>query len=205
MKNNIRKKSGPQKNTSLCLATECNRIYYAIGLCRIHYHRWRKRGSLDCRIVINNIQEKLKYYSKINENGCWEWQRAKIHNGYGRVYVKHKNKDELTHRASWEAFVGEIKEGMQINHKCHNRACINPDHLYLGTQKENVRDMLLAGRGNVPKGSDCINSKLTEDKVKLIKKMLNEGKRSCDIAIQFNISRSTIWNIKYGKTWKHII
>lgn len=108
------------------------------------------------------------------------------------------------HRASWIAYIGEIPKGMQVNHKCHNGKCINPAHLYLGTQKQNMQDMAMAGRGNHVKGSKSGMAKLDEKKVAKIKGLLSSGEMIVTIARQFGVSQSNIRFIKQGKTWKHV-
>jgi hypothetical protein len=81
----------------------------------------------------------------LNEpTGCWEWTGHIGMNGYGVLIVKNKRK--LAHRASYEEFNGKIADGLVICHKCDNPKCINPMHLFAGTQKDNIQDMVRKGR-----------------------------------------------------------
>ena len=79
---------------------------------------------------------------EVQSNGCWLWTAGKSE-GYGEY--RYKGKQIRSHRVSWILYVGSIPIGMQINHRCNCRACVNPNHLYLGTQQDNVRDAITAG------------------------------------------------------------
>ena len=81
-------------------------------------------------------------------DSCWNWNRSLKNGGYGQA--KFKNKKWKAHRLSWTAFNGDIPEGKQINHRCHNPACCNPSHCYIGTQQDNMNDMVDAGRCSKP-------------------------------------------------------
>ena len=97
-----------------------------------------------------------RFWSKVDTKGsneCWEWQAAKHRQGYG--IFKFDNKIQLAHRISWLLANTEIPQGMVVMHKCDNPSCVNPDHLCLGTQKDNIRDMRTKGRGNNQKKTHC--------------------------------------------------
>jgi hypothetical protein len=78
-------------------------------------------------------------YEIVTETGCWIWTAAASKSGYGKFW--HDNKDGRAHRASYELHHGKIPDGMQVNHHCDLSLCVNPNHLYLGTQKQNMVDM----------------------------------------------------------------
>ena len=80
----------------------------------------------------------------VEENGCWIWNRYVGRNGYGQVAVSHKT--SMPHRVMYQAHNGEIPKGLVVMHACDNRLCVNPDHLSLGTQGDNVRDCVAKGR-----------------------------------------------------------
>lgn len=87
----------------------------------------------------------------IPESGCWMWLGSTDDKGYGRYRTRVKTSlPKLTHRLSWVFNFGEIPDGMKVCHKCDVRCCVNPNHLFLGTQKDNLRDMVRKGRGRKP-------------------------------------------------------
>lgn len=151
------------------------------------------------------------FHSKIlkdkSKNGCWLYKticNVKTH-GYG--VIRAKGRILLAHRYSWELHYGAIPEGMQILHKCDIRNCVNPKHLFLGTNADNVADKIKKGRSNNAKGSATGMSKLNEDKVLKIKQTLlnmstlNEYRK---LAKKYKVSMVTITKIKYGESWKHV-
>lgn len=121
----------------------------------------------------------------VNENQCWIWKKAKTNFGYGNIGAFRKGKKSFnirTHRLSWLLYNGEIDNNLFILHKCDQRDCCNPNHLFLGTQKENVKDMILKGRGSGRadknrKKTHCVNGH-EFNKENTIKK---NGKRNCRI------------------------
>lgn len=92
----------------------------------------------------NCIVWRLKNYPKRVKNGCWEWQKYKNEWGYGRL--RHNGKKVLAHRASYEVFKGDFDKNLLVCHSCDNPSCVNPDHLFLGTNKDNVDDCISKGR-----------------------------------------------------------
>ena len=139
---------------------------------------------------------------------CWEWIGCVGDSGYGQGGTR--NNRYSAHRFSWELHYGEIPNGLLVCHHCDNPSCVNPKHLFIGTQKDNINDMDKKGRRKPhrenPKlrGENNINSKLTEEKVLEILKLKGE-KPVVEISKQYNVCYTTIYNIFKGTTWKHII
>src|SRR5678816_2720764 len=119
--------------------------------------------------------ERRRFWNKVNmstPDQCWNWMGEISYHGYGRFRVgPHKHDMTMAHRVAYFVTYGKIKEGYNILHKCDNRACCNPDHLYQGTPKDNAFDMVSRGRHRYAVGTSHPNSKLTEKQVVQIRKM----------------------------------
>lgn len=145
------------------------------------------------------LTEKNRFYSKIlfpNENGCMIWNGLLTPSGYGLISVNRKNYS--AHRYSYEINVGEIPNGMFVLHKCDVRNCVAPDHLFIGTQKDNMVDMSNKNRAYMKKGEDHPNAILKDKDVLEIKKMLLDGEPQKLIAKSFNVAQSLISVIAKG-------
>jgi len=132
------------------------------------------------------------------ETGCWNWNKTITWKGYGLTFYK---KQIHAHRLSYILFRGEIPHGKFVCHKCDNRKCVNPDHLFIGTAKENSLDAVAKGR--IVSGDSHYNSKLTSDQVVQIKSMLGDSSQS-EIARIFNVNQTTIWMIANGRNWRNV-
>lgn len=131
--------------------------------------------------------------------GCWEWQGKKFANGYGCFY--YLGKYLLAHRVMWQMLFGKtIPRGMNVCHKCDNRACVRPSHLFLGSQKENMKDMIAKGRENPPTGINHYRCKLTDADVTEIRRLWNETKKTQkELANQFEVRMNQINRIINNK------
>lgn len=185
-----------------CSAPGCESTAKSKGLCVKHYTRLIRYGDIQAtKVIVGDDISRLKSSMVISATGCWEWSKFRK-NGYGVAGLN--GRLEQAHRASWMVFKGEIPEDMQINHKCNNRPCINPDHLYIGDQLQNMKDMSDANRGKWHKGNDNAQSKLNDESVKEIKLMIESGATNRSIAAFFDVSQSCISQIKNGRTWTHV-
>jgi len=154
-----------------------------------------------------------RFWDKVQKTkSCWLWTGHRNRNGYG-CGIRNHYKRILAHRASWIINCGEIPNGKLVLHKCDNPPCVNPEHLFIGTYRDNNIDMYKKGRGTqgAKQGSKNINSKLTEEDVKFIKNnwqksnRWNKPQNSIDnLAKRFNVSKHTIRNIIYNNSWNHV-
>lgn len=133
------------------------------------------------------------------ESGCWEWT-AHTRHGYGSL--KHKNKPILAHRLSFELFNGYMQDDMLVCHKCDNRKCVNPSHLFLGTHKDNSDDKWIKKRGNPPKGSKNHHAKLTHEQVNEIRESRTKGETRASLAHRFSVTPDLIYKIVTYQVWK---
>lgn len=137
-----------------------------------------------------------------NVTGCLEWQRARNKWGYGTLNLT-RIPEGLAHRFAWVVFNGKIPAGKYILHRCNNPLCCNVEHLYIGTQTDNMRDVALQGTKRYTSGVAHHNAVLTPEKVIQIREMLTH-KSQAAVATTFGVSPQTIKRIRNGITWKHI-
>ncbi len=140
----------------------------------------------------------------IEKTGCWEWNGERDRGGYGKLQCTFVTSTRLTHRIAWILTFGPT-EGLQVLHKCDNPPCINPAHLFLGTQMDNRLDMLAKNRQNDRRGEGNGFHILTVEQVLDIK--ASYIPRICTLqmlADRHNVHIKTVHDIIQGKTWTHI-
>lgn len=142
-----------------------------------------------------------RFWSKVKKTKtCWIWTTGK-RKGYGVFCIKFKTLK--AHRFSWEICKGPIPKNILVLHKCDNRACVKPSHLFLGTQQDNMKDMMSKNRQ--AKGEKHSQVKLTEKEVLRIRYLYSKGNISQrKLAKQFNVTQPMITNIVKRQNWKHI-
>jgi hypothetical protein len=148
-----------------------------------------------------------RFWSKVNFNGpggCWEWTACLFPAGYGKFGVR-SPVVVGAHRWSYEAAYGSIPDGLCVCHRCDNRKCVRPDHLFLGTVGDNNRDMYAKGRNNNPTGADHPKTKLSTEQVLEVRRMLRDGMPVRQIAERFGVFPGTIYAIRNGKSHKKVV
>lgn len=144
------------------------------------------------------------FWKRVNKSEtCWNWIGVKDKDGYGTLSIRGKGL-KRAHRLSWEIHNGPIPDGMSVLHKCDNPSCVNPEHLFLGTQLDNMRDKTAKGRGIYLKGEDAGRTKLTEKQVRQIRRMIEEGKTQRAIAKEFSITHGAVHLIAKRINWSHV-
>jgi hypothetical protein len=146
-----------------------------------------------------------KKFQMVTESGCWIWDAALIDKkqGYGSFYLGN-GQHEKAHRASWMLYKGEIPVGFCVLHRCDVRACVNPNHLFLGTNKDNVDDRVKKGRTRVGFGEKHGNSKLNNEKVLMMRAMYADGSTSYELAEIFGCGKSMAHLVCSHRNWKHV-
>lgn len=130
-------------------------------------------------------------------NGCWEWNgKGRNHSGYAKILFE--GVFTCAHRAVWRLIFGDVPSNLLVLHKCDNRVCVNPEHLYIGTPKDNANDMVNRGRSMI--GIKNHKAKLTEEQVKEIRHSYKLG-QSYKLARVYGVNASTIQRIIRNETW----
>lgn len=146
-----------------------------------------------------------RFWSKVKKGkGCWEWQGCCSDTGYGNFYAF--GALHLTHRLSWSLHHGAIPKGLCVLHKCDNRRCVNPGHLFLGTKKQNSTDMAAKGRERVPclRGEMHGAAKLTNKDVVRLRMEVAAGRTRRSLAKELGVSESLVGLVVRRKAWRHI-
>ncbi len=180
--------------------------------------------------MTDDIVEKFnKSYVVDSKTGCWEWVKGKFTLGYGAISVN--GKTMKAHRVSYIIKYGEILDGRLVCHKCDNPSCVNPDHLFLGSTKDNTRDMMAKGRSGVithrsyagdqnpffnkkhsiytkekiadiHRGEGSCKAKLNDDKVKYILENQELGMNA--LGRMLGVSAASVWQVIHGYSWTHV-
>lgn len=180
--------------------------------CGAEFHPWAKRAktskycSLACngkRLRFRAEQAEEKFWARVQKtDGCWVWMGCVNVAGYGTLSMG--DKEIGAHRFSYTIHNGDIPLGLSVCHTCDNRRCVNPDHLFAGTQNDNVQDMVRKGRNrcNPPRGEAHKKHKLTEQAVLEIFRSSGSCK---EVALRYNVSPTLVCNIRAKRTWKHLL
>lgn len=133
-------------------------------------------------------------------SGCWLWQGRVNIKGYGRHQINKRR--EFAHRVAYEMYTGPIPPGMVVMHTCDVPACVNPNHLRIGTNEENMRDM--ARKGRAARGERGAHARLTSDDVLEIRRLRKLRVSQTAVAARFGITYQHVQSIEHRRQWKHL-
>lgn len=192
---------------AICRIDGCGKASIAKTLCMKHYMRQWTNGTTD--IIRKPSTSPLdRFWKFVNKSGpmhsalgtpCWAWTGAKTSRGYGQISTVRGKSPAIAPRISYEIHFGGIPCGLDVLHKCDNPACVNPEHLFVGTAKDNADDMINKGRH--AHGERHPLSKLKEDEVRAIRA---DERSAAQIAADYGVSRSNVRRVKIRKLWAHI-
>ena len=134
--------------------------------------------------------------------GCRIWGGAVTKTGYGKVGPKSHANFTLAHRYSKYLVVGEFDRKLAVLHTCDNPTCVNPDHLFLGTQLDNIKDK--HNKGREAKGESIGRSKFTNELVKEIRSLYLNGMGVCELSRKYEVTNGAISKIVNRKNWRHV-
>lgn len=160
--------------------------------------------------TVGSIQKFKKIFGTVTErfwaritktDNCWTWNGATDTSGYGLLEVE--NKTRAVHRLSWELHYGSIPNGLGVFHKCDNRICIRPSHLFIGTARDNVADRDRKGRQAI--GKRNARTKLMPTQIRQIRELFVKGVSYSALGRKFSVDAKTIWCVINGKSWKYVV
>jgi HNH endonuclease len=191
------------KITTECLACgvlfACKPKHYTRRFCSMKCYRDSRRHGL------TYLTNYYRSHASDPDDKCWEWPFHLRKDGYADV--RFEGKKQLVHRVSYRLFVGSVDDERKICHRCDNRSCFRSDHLFEGTQAENVRDAANKKRMRAPRGAANNHAKLSESQVAAIRREYQKGvlhHGSLYVGMKYGVSSSAVLNIVNGKSWRHL-
>lgn len=151
-----------------------------------------------------------RFWSKVDRSskrGCWEWRGRRFRDGYGEFafHCDGKQRRVVAHRWSWEQANGRVApRGLYVCHRCDNRACVRPDHLFLGTPQDNELDKHAKGRAPPSKGSANNRSVLTDGEAAELQRLAAGGQTYVELSRRFGLHPATVRRIARGESWSHL-
>jgi len=194
-----------------CSVAHCTYPHAARGWCLSHWRRWRKYGDpAGGHVRAPGIPISIWFWTQVAKSeGCWLWTGTLDYHGYGRF--KLQGKMQLAHRYAWTLKHGPVPDGMCVLHHCDNPPCNRPDHMFLGTQLDNIADRVAKernrrGPGNTVGRPGETNpfSKLTNTQVLEIRRRYAAGETQTALAPEFGIAQAHVSQIVLRQRWAHI-
>jgi hypothetical protein len=143
------------------------------------------------------------FWERVDKSGeCWIWLGRVAGKGYGQITTKWFT-TEIAHRIAYMLEVGPVPDGMLVCHHCDTRLCMRPSHLFIGTDRDNVQDMLRKGRSNrVGEANPC--ARVTEEQVTRLRALHRSGLSVTECANRVGMTTANAYTIVKGLTWKHV-
>lgn len=192
-----------------CTCPTCGTPFYAKPSVIAHGGKYCSWG---CRRPVKPTPASERFWQKVDRNGptvreelgpCWVWTAHRDTTGYG-IFGISARLHAMAHRFAWAEEHGQIPDGLKVLHRCDNPPCVRPDHLFLGTQADNIVDRDRKGR--TAWGERQSKAKLTVEAVMEIRRRLADGSSSqAELARMFGVTRPSISQIATGKHWKQIL
>lgn len=167
---------------------------------------------MEAAVTIYTPNTILRFWAKVDKRGpdeCWLWTAGTTSAGYGKIKLEKMRVDQAAHVMSYELANGDIPDDLWVLHTCDTPACVNPNHLYAGTSKDNVRDMHERKRWgrhdpDANRGHRNPVSRLTLEQALEVKRRIASGEPNTVIAADYDIHHSTVSAIKRRKIWCHL-
>lgn len=187
-----------------CRIEGCPSTGYRLSrLCCAHYKNLTERGDPLAfsqyqlvRIATAELWKRLHSPDAFEPGKCWEWPGASNTRGYGKC---RRNGEEATHRAAWVELHGPIPKGKWVLHRCDNKMCVRPSHVYLGTPKQNTQDMLERDRAWRAFNEDNLHTIWPTEQVREAKRRVAAGERVKDVAEEFGMKPSYVSGVCHGR------
>jgi len=135
-----------------------------------------------------------------HKKGCWILNTSCNGGGYPRIWDGKKSR--VAHRVSYEIFIGKIPKGSYVLHRCDNKRCVNPKHLFIGTQSDNMKDS--SAKGRISRGASHPPSKLNREHIRMIRHLRQTGFSFANLGMYYGVNKETIRDIIRGKTWRWV-
>lgn len=163
-----------------------------------------RSGIIDESLIFRTEYDSKRFWDKVMfTDYCWLWIACKNEQGYGKIGISNK-RSRFAHRVAYVNCIGGIPMGFDVCHHCDNTSCINPAHLFVGTRKDNIRDMMDKGRRTNMQGSKHGMSKLKECEVEFIRMLISSSISMTLVSRMFKVSYQTIHRIYHRENWTHI-
>lgn len=190
-------------NHPTCSVDGCDRRVHARGWCGLHYRRWQTHGVVSDPVRLS-LEARLLLYTAIeNEPLCWLWNGPMTNDGYGYLRLQNPRRNIRAHRAWYELANGPAPAHLTVRHSCDTPPCCNPEHLFLGTQADNMHDMAIRRRSAL--GIKNGQAKLSEQIVAIVRLLCADGRfYQREIAAAVGVSQTCISKIARETRWGHL-